>query len=222
MQDFIRRLFADPQMLRMGHAQRGEDLNLGLGWIYYGLGRLIRPKFAVVIGSYRGFVPSVMARALMDNAEGGEVIFIDPSYADTFWQDPIKVQSHFKELGLNNVRHFCQTTQQFVTTTDYAALDEVGLVMVDGYHTAEQAQFDYLAFLPKLAASGVAIFHDTLRQRVSTFYGADRAYEHTVRSFIDRLRAAPGLEVLTLPFGEGATLVCGRPAAGIALDSALS
>jgi predicted O-methyltransferase YrrM len=95
-------------------------------------------------------------------------------------------------------------------------------VMVDGYHTAEQAQFDYLAFLPKLATNGVVIFHDTLRQRVSTFYGADRAYEHTVRSFIDRLRTAPGLEVMTLPFGEGATLVCGRPAAGAALDAAVS
>ena len=64
MQEFIRQLFSDPQMLRMGHAQRSEDLNLGLGWIYYGLARLIRPQVAVVIGSYRGFVPAIMARAM--------------------------------------------------------------------------------------------------------------------------------------------------------------
>ena len=40
-EDFIRNLFSDPEMLRMGHQQRRDDLNLGLGWIYYALGRVI-------------------------------------------------------------------------------------------------------------------------------------------------------------------------------------
>ena len=53
----------------MGHNQRAEDLNLGLGWLYYGLARLIHPKSAVVIGSYRGFVPLLLGRALRDNVE---------------------------------------------------------------------------------------------------------------------------------------------------------
>ncbi len=86
--DFIRNLLADPDMLRMGHLQRQEDLNLGLGWIYYALGRVIRPTRAVVIGSLRGFAPSVIAKSMQDNAEGGDVVFIDPSYVDGFWTDP--------------------------------------------------------------------------------------------------------------------------------------
>jgi predicted O-methyltransferase YrrM len=222
MQEFIRQLFSDPQMLRMGHAQRGADLNLGLGWIYYGLARLIRPQTAVVIGSYRGFVPAIMARALADNSEQGEVVFIDPSYADDFWQDPARVNEHFLSLGAPNVRHYRLTTQEFVGSSDYAALGAIGLLMVDGYHSAEQARFDYLSFLPKLSADGAVIFHDTLRERTSTFYGPERAYQHTVCRLMERLRELPGVEVLTLPFGAGATLVRGRPASAELLNGAFS
>ena len=69
----------------MGHSQSPEDRNLGLGWLYYALGRTLRPKVAVVIGSWRGFVPLVIGKALQDNQIPGELIFIDPSLADDFW-----------------------------------------------------------------------------------------------------------------------------------------
>ena len=222
MQEFIRQLFSDPQMLRMGHAQRSEDLNLGLGWIYYGLARLIRPQVAVVIGSYRGFVPAIMARALGENSEQGHVVFIDPSYADDFWQDPVHVRQHFEQLGASNVRHYRQTTQEFACSDAYAALGPVGLLMVDGYHSAEQARFDYLTFLPKLSSDSAVIFHDTLRERLSSFYGPERAYQHTVCRLMERLRGLAGLEVLSLPFGAGATLVRGKPVSAELLDGAFS
>jgi hypothetical protein len=211
LDSYLRHLFSDPDMLRMGHGQRLADLNLGLGWIYYGLGRLLRPARAVVVGSYRGFVPSVIARSLLDNVEGGEVWFIDPSLADDYWQDPASVAVTFERLGTPNVRHQRYTTQEFVATEAYAGLKDVGLVMIDGYHSAEQARFDYLAFLPKLGTDAVVLFHDSVTRRSSAFYGADRRYEHTVCLLMDRLKATPGLEVLTLPFGSGVTLVRGVP-----------
>ncbi|MCK9909294.1 hypothetical protein MXD81_09145, partial [Microbacteriaceae bacterium K1510] len=96
---FIRRLLADPDMLRMGHLQRQDDLNLGLGWIYYALPRVIRPARAVVVGSWRGFAPAIIAKSMLDNSEAGEVVFIDPSFADDFWSDPVKVAAHFERLG---------------------------------------------------------------------------------------------------------------------------
>ena len=80
--DWITRLFEHPDLLRMGHHQRAEDQNLGMGWLYYAFGRMIRPRLAVVIGSWRGFVPLMIAKALQDNLESGEVVFIDPSLAD--------------------------------------------------------------------------------------------------------------------------------------------
>lgn len=211
MEPYVRNLFADPEMLRMGHAQRLADLNLGLGWIYYALGRVIRPARAVVIGSYRGFVPSVIARALLDNSEGGEVWFIDPSLADDFWKLPASVAGTFQRLGTPNVRHHLLTTQEFVATEAYAGLSDVGLVMIDGYHSAEQARFDYLAFIDKLSADAVVLFHDSIARRSSSFYGEENKYEHTVCLLMERLKTTPGLEVLTLPFASGLTLVRGRP-----------
>lgn len=208
---WVRDLLADPEMRRMGHAQRLDDHNLGFGWIYYGLARLLRPARAVVIGSWRGFVPATIARALLDNGEGGEVWFVDPSLADDFWKDSAAVAGHFRRLGTPNVRHYPFTTQDFVKTGDYAALAGVGLVMIDGLHSAEQARFDYLAFAGKLTDDAVVLFHDSVTERTSTFYGEDRAYDHTVCRLMERLKATPGLEVFTLAQGSGLTLVRGRP-----------
>ena len=212
MEEFIARLFADPQMLKMGHAQRRDDLNLGLGWLYYALARVIRPRIAVVIGSWRGFVPAVIGKALAENLEPGEVVFIDPSLVDDFWCDPARVEKHFVGLGVPNVRHSRMTTQEYVGSAAYRELGEVEMLMVDGYHTAEQARFDYLGFLPKLGPQAICLFHDSVRRFQSPIYGKDRVYEHTVCLLMDRLRQTQGLEVISLPFDGGLTLVRGYPA----------
>ncbi|MBI3447892.1 MAG: class I SAM-dependent methyltransferase [Acidobacteria bacterium] len=217
--EFISRLFADPAMLRMGHAQRAGDLNLGLGWIYYALARVIRPRTAVVIGSWRGFVPAILGKALADNSEGGEVVFVDPSFVDDFWSDSARVTGHFASLGAPNVRHVRATTQEFVATEEYRHLAGVGMAMVDGFHTAEQARFDYLAMLPKLAPEAVTLFHDSVRRWESPIYGKDRPYEHTVCLLMHRLRETPGLEVLSFPFDGGLTLVRGLPSSLEAIEA---
>lgn len=211
LDDYVGRLYSDPKMLEMGHRQRQEDLNLGLGWIYYGLGRLLRPANAVVIGSYRGFAPSVIAKALLDNSEEGLVTFIDPSLVDDFWSDPASVEEHFSHLGTSNVHHWRYTTQAFIETDMYADLSDISLLMVDGYHSAEQARFDYLAFFDKLTDEAVVLFHDSVERRMSRIYDRDNPYEHTVCVFMDRLKHTPGLEVFTLPFDSGVSLVRGRP-----------
>jgi predicted O-methyltransferase YrrM len=206
--DWIARLFEDPELLRMGHAQRTEDLNLGLGWLYYGLGRMMRPRLAVVIGSWRGFVPLVIAKALQDNTEGGEVIFIDPSLADDFWADASRVEKHFHGFGVRNIRHFRMTTQEFVTTEAYRSLGKVGLVFIDGLHTETQAGFDYGAFSGLLEPRGFVLFHDSMVVRPDKVYGHDKAYGMSVKNFIDRLKSDPNLQLLDIPFGQtGLTLL---------------
>ena len=214
---FISHLFDQPDMLRMGHGQRLEDRNLGLGWLYYALARILRPARAVVIGSYRGFAPCVIARALLDNGDGGEVHFIDPSLADGFWADADTVSAHFANLGTPNVRHHRMTTQEFVQSAAYADLGDVDLLMVDGLHTARQACFDYQAFLPKLTPRSATLFHDSTVKRTSTFYGEDKAYEHTVCDLMDRIRADAGLESFTLDVASGVSLVRGCPSDPAAL-----
>jgi predicted O-methyltransferase YrrM len=207
MHDWIAQLFRDPDMLRMGHGQRAEDRNLGLGWVYYALARLLRPARVVVIGSYRGFAPLVFGKALHDNGRDGSVWFIDPSLVDDFWKQPRATAAHFAGFGVTNIRHFLMTTQDFVGTEDYRALGPVDLVHIDGLHTEEQAEFDFNAFAPKLMPGSIALFHDSVAMRVSPVYGPDRVYTCTVRRFMDRLKQRPEFQVFDLPFGPGLTLV---------------
>lgn len=206
MQDWIQKLLSDVDLAGMGHNQAPEENNLGLGWIYYGLVRALRPKIAVVIGSYRGFVPLVLGKAMHDNGEG-KVIFIDPSLVDDFWTYPQRVTEHFASYGVTNVDHHLATTEQFVQTATYQTMDQVGLLYVDGYHTAEHAKFDHEAFLPKMAPSGVTLFHDSVRERLTRIYGDDAAYRHTVYRYMAELRNDSRYEVITLPEGDGLTLV---------------
>ena len=200
-------LLADPAMRGMGHFERVEDNNLGLGHIYYGLARVLRPTQVVVIGSYRGFVPVLLARALGDNLEAGQVTFVDPSLVDGFWRDPVAVQAHFARFTGHKISHHLMTTQDFVASPAYDALHDVGLLFVDGYHSYEQARFDFEAFVPKLAHNAVVLFHDSVRVRVSRIYGEDRAFEHRVKLLMDELKADPQWQVFDLPFGDGVTLV---------------
>lgn len=217
--EWIDRLFKHPGLLRMGHNQRAEDLNLGLGWLYYGLARLVHPHSAIVIGSYRGFVPLLLGRAIQDNLEPGEVTFIDPSMVDDFWNDPETVRAYFRGFGLENIRHFLMTTQQFVETEAYRRLGEIGLLFIDGYHSEEQARFDYHAFGGLLAPRGIALFHDSMVLRQSEIYGAERAYGIRVKDFIDQLKRDPGLQLFDVPFGTGVTLL--RKAGGASSEPLL-
>lgn len=207
MKEWITKLFACPELTQMGHLQTVEDANLGLGWVYYGLARIIRPKKVIVIGSYRGFVPLVLGKALADNLDGGEVIFLDPSLVDTFWKEPKAVREHFAHFEVTNIQHFRMTTQQFAESDEFHRLPELGMVFIDGYHSEEQVRFDYRTFEGLLSPNGVVLLHDSTRCEISEIYGPDRAYERRVKCFVDELKLDPRLQVLDLPFDSGVTLV---------------
>ena len=204
---WIARLLADDEMLTMGHHQRRADLNLGMGWLYYGLARLVRPKQVVVIGSWRGFVPMIFGKALADNAEGGIVTFIDPSLVDDTWTHPENVQKRFHHFDVENVVHHKATTQEFVETEEYRSLGELGMVFIDGNHTEEQARFDYEAFADRVPPDGMILLHDSVRMEESSIYGQDQTYRRTVKLFVDELKQDPTLQVFDIPFQDGLTLV---------------
>jgi predicted O-methyltransferase YrrM len=199
--------FEHPDLLRMGHDQRAEDRNLGLGWLYYALGRVLRPRKALVIGSYRGFVPLVLGKAVSDNLEAGEITFIDPSLVDDFWTDEETTRRYFRSFGVENVRHFRMTTQQFVESAAYRELGQLELVFIDGYHSEEQARFDYSAFEGLLAPRGLVLFHDSMVSARSPIYGPGREYDIRVKEFVDELKRDPKLQLLDLPFGTGLTVL---------------
>lgn len=218
MRDWIEKLFSNDELTGMGHLQRTIDQNLGLGWLYYSLVRIIRPTTVVVIGSYRGFTPLVFGKALADNLEQGNVYFIDPSLVDDFWKQPAQVKDYFARYGVTNVVHFPMTTQQFVQSQSYQNLGEVGVVFVDGYHSFDQAKFDYEAFCDHLSPEGVVLFHDSIRVRTSRIYGPQNGYEHRVKDLIDMLGNDRSLQVFDMPFSDGVTMVRKRGTDGVEDD----
>ena len=76
----------DPILLReildhakpLGHNEKPDNLNLGFGFLYYGLVRALRPRHIVVIGSGFGFSVVCLALGLKDNGQG-QLSFVDPS-----------------------------------------------------------------------------------------------------------------------------------------------
>jgi predicted O-methyltransferase YrrM len=203
---FVSLLLAEPVMSQMGHGQDPDEEDLGLGWIYYGLVRTLKPKTIVVIGSYRGFVPIVLRRAQLDSG-GGDLHFIDPSLVDDFWKEPSRTAEHFAGFQASGIQAHLHTTQEFAVSEAFAALERVDLLFVDGYHTAEQCRLDHETFLPLMPPGSIALFHDAVRERISRIYGEDRAYTHTVCHYIDELKANPDYEVLTMPVADGLALV---------------
>ncbi len=199
MIDWIQSVLASEVLCQMGHHQRREDGNLGLGWLYYALARQRDCRRAVVIGSYRGFVPLMVARGLSDNLEGGECLFVDPSLWDDFWRDPVRVDEYFRRYGISNIRHIRSTTQEFVESDDFRCLSDIGLLFLDGLHTAEQTRFEFAAFERKLAPNGVVLFHNTMTLGPNTYNGLDGYYISDVTFFIDELRALPAYEVFDFP-----------------------
>lgn len=207
MQDWITQLFSNEDFLRMGHLQRKEDLNLGLGWLYYSLTRIVRTQTIVIIGSYRGFSPLIFGKALQDNIEQGKIIFIDPSLVDDFWKNLQEVQAHFNSFGVHNIEHFLMTTQEFIETETYQNLQNIGLLFIDGLHTQEQAKFDYTAFEDKMSSEGIILLHDSINIFESKIYGENQPYTHTVKYFIDELKQNSNLQIFDFPFAQGVTLV---------------
>ena len=200
-------IFDNEDLLKMGHFQRIEDHNLGLGWLYYSIARIVRPRLVVVIGSWRGFAPLVFGRAMMDNLEDGQMIFIDPSLVDDFWKDAESVKEYFRDFGVNNINHYLMTTQQFVESETYKSLADIGVVFIDGYHSKEQAKYDYNAFQHLLSDNGMILLHDSISDCNSPIYGEDKVYEHQVRFFVKELAQNPELQVFDFPFDFGVTIV---------------
>jgi len=204
--NWLENIFSYPELSKMGHHQTKKDLNIGLGWLYYAQIRISKPSKVVCIGSWRGFVPIILAQALKDNKKG-KLIFIDPSMVDDFWRDKKKTKLWFEKFNLTNIEHHCVTTQTFIETKAYKKLNNVGLIFIDGYHTAKQAEFDFNAFKSKLTDNASIFFHDSVRKFITSIYGKDKAYTHDVYKFINKIKKWKKFQVIDFHEGSGVTLV---------------
>jgi hypothetical protein len=157
----------------LGHHENPKDLNLGFGFLYYGLVRAIRPQHTLVIGSGYGFTVVCLALGIKDNGLG-QLTFVDPSYSllrdgpfktiggTGQWDQPEKVHKHFLQFGLDGiVSHHKLTSDQFFAAYKDLNLPTINLAFIDGNHSYKDVRHDFLQVCKCAGKNTYVFLHDT-------------------------------------------------------------
>jgi predicted O-methyltransferase YrrM len=212
----------DPAMLRnifaharpLGHNEDAANLNLGFGFLYYGLVRALRPRHVVVVGSGYGFSVVCLALGLKDNDEGS-LSFVDPSYSvlthgplrtvggTSQWDDPQRVREHFRRFGVERiVTHFRLTSAEFFDDYRGRRLPPIDLAFIDGNHSYADVRHDFLAALRRARRNSYLLLHDT------NIYVRELMRHAGVKRWLKIVsRETKRFEVVDFPFSSGVALV---------------
>lgn len=200
----IRRIIA--QAHPMGQfAQSREaaisEADLGLGFVYYALARVLKPEQVVVVGSYRGFSVVCTALGLVHNRKG-RLHFVDAAVVDDFWTDPARVRRHFQSLGIRSrVTLHQMTTRRWLETLPRGGRGRpfIDLLLLDGDHSFRGASFDYRRLSRLVKAGGYICLHDS-------FVGGVGLTEWAVADFLSTLDVDL-FEALTFEVAQGLTVI---------------
>jgi len=218
----MNRFSLDPQILReilkhakpLGHNEKPANLNLGFGFIYYGVVRALQPKHVLVIGSGYGFSVVCLALGIRDNAVG-KLSFIDPSYSllkhgpfktvggKAYWSDPERVRDHFERFGVADiVRHFKMRSDEFFESYDDLGLPPIDLAFIDGSHSYADVKFDFITALGHSRKNTYIFLHDT------NLYVREALHHAGVKRWMGLLKKdEQAFEVVNFPFSSGVALV---------------
>ncbi|OIP95299.1 MAG: hypothetical protein AUK55_06525 [Syntrophobacteraceae bacterium CG2_30_61_12] len=198
----------------LGHHQESRNLNLGFGFLYYGLVRALRPMHVLVIGSGFGFSVVCLALGIKDNEEG-RLSFVDPSYSllrnGPFktvggigkWDNPVRVREHFEQFGVAEiVHHYKQTSEEFFPSYRVSKLPPIDVAFVDGNHSLTSVRHDFLEVFAHCRKNSYIFLHDThlpIRELV---------HHSGVNRWLKILKKEPELfEIINFPFDSGVALI---------------
>lgn len=198
----------------MGHNEKPENLNLGFGFLYYGLVRALRPKHLLVIGSGFGFSVVCFALGIKDNG-GGQCTFVDPSYSllkngpfKTIggmdkWSEPRKVYQHFQQFGVEEiVTHYKLRSDQFFTSFSRLGLPKIDIAFIDGSHAYDHVKQDFLCTLEHVHKNSYILLHDT------NIYVREIIGHSGVKKWLKIIKKEEDyFEVINFPFSSGMALV---------------
>ncbi|QJR13800.1 class I SAM-dependent methyltransferase [Usitatibacter palustris] len=198
----------------LGHHEDPATLNLGFGFLYYGLVRTLRPKHIVVIGSGFGFSVVCLALGLKDNGRG-QLSFVDPSYSfvkdgllrtvggTAQWSEPDRVRQHYGRFGVEDwVTHYKMTSEQFFNAYPDHGLPSIGLAFIDGNHSYDDVRHDFLAALRHSSRDAYMLLHDT------NIYVRELVRHAGVKRWLKRVGAdRKAFEIVDFPFASGVALV---------------
>jgi hypothetical protein len=211
-----------PELLRdifkharpLGHNEDAGSLNLGFGFLYYGLVRTLRPRHVLVIGSGFGFSVVCLALGLKDNGDGGRLSFVDPSYSvlkhgplhtiggTAQWDDPQKVQARFARFGVENqVTHHKLMSAEFFAT-EAKRLPSIDLAFIDGSHAYADVRRDFLSTLHHTHRNSYLWLHDT------NIYVRELVRHAGVKRWLKVIaKEKEHFELIDFPFSSGVALV---------------
>jgi hypothetical protein len=198
----------------LGHHEKHANLNLGFGFLYYGVVRTLRPKHIVVIGSGFGFSVVCLALGLKDNS-AGTLTFVDPSYSllkdgplktvggTDQWSQPHKVREHFRQFGVESiVTHYKQTSADFFAAYRDSQLPPIEVAFIDGSHAYRDVKFDFLHTLEYTHKNSYIFLHDT------HLYVRELLHHAGVKRWLKIIRPETDFfEVINFPFSSGVALV---------------
>jgi predicted O-methyltransferase YrrM len=199
----------------LGHGEQVAELNLGFGFLYYGLVRSLRPAHVVVIGSGYGFSVVCLALGLRDNGAGA-LTFVDPSYSllrngpiktvggVNFWQAPDSVRAHFARFGVEDiVCHYKQTSEAFFEHYPDSGLPKIDLAFIDGNHSFAHVKHDVVAVLRQSHKNTYLLLHDT------HIYVREFLRHAGVKRWLKKMggRHKAAFEYVDFPFASGVAVV---------------
>jgi hypothetical protein len=198
----------------LGHHEDSSTLNLGFGFLYYAMVRVLRPRHVVVIGSGYGFSVVCLALGLKDNGAGA-VSFVDPSYSvlrhgplhtvggTSQWDDPESVRAHFDRFGIGDrVEHFKMTSAEFFAHYHDRGLPDIDIAFIDGNHSYEDVRHDFLAALGFMRRNAYVLLHDT------NIYVREFLGHAGVKRWLKVLEREPArFQAVDFPFASGVALV---------------
>lgn len=202
--------FAKP----FGHNEDVKGLNLGFGFIYYGVVRAIRPKHIVVIGSGYGFSVVCLALGLKDNGRG-ILSFVDPAYSlikdgpfstvggRGVWKDESYVKTHFRRFGVERiVTHYKMRSDEFFPSYPSLNLPPIDLAFIDGSHAYKDVRYDFVNALEHSHKNTYLFLHDT------NIYIRELINHAGVKKWMKFIkRQEEFFEVINFPFSSGVALV---------------
>ena len=140
------------------HGHDYETGNLGFGYLYYSLVRILRPRQILCIGSGDGFVPMCLAHGVQAN-QYGKVHIVEPGYYnEDAWVDRKVVKMRFKFVGVDPkfIRHYKMTNKEFFKRVDF----KIDLLFIDGAIDQENVEFDFYKIGARVNKGGYILLHD--------------------------------------------------------------
>lgn len=147
-----------------------ENGDLGLGLLHYSFIINNKPKNILVVGSKKGFIPAVIAKACRD-INHGHVDFVDAAYGNEDGDEKSWLGTGFWKKS-NPKKHFAQLMgiekyidTHVMTSAEFAKKNKTKkyqYIYIDGDHSYSGVKKDYALFFPKLEKNGLILFHDIL------------------------------------------------------------